>query len=85
MPVDLDSIPLADVPGAIARLLARLSARPATVKADDALTPAQAAKLLGMSRKYVYAHVRELGGVRLGKGPKAPIRFFRRKLLARLG
>jgi len=81
----LDSIPLADVPAAIARLLGRLSARPASTKADDALNPAEAAKLLHVSRKYVYAHVRDLGGRRLGKGPRAPIRFSRRALTARLG
>lgn len=30
---------------------------------------------LGVSVDYVYAHARELGGVRLGTGPKARIRF----------
>jgi pyruvate/2-oxoglutarate dehydrogenase complex dihydrolipoamide acyltransferase (E2) component len=33
------------------------------------------AEELGVSVDYVYAHARELGGVRLGSGPKARIRF----------
>jgi excisionase family DNA binding protein len=88
MSVDLDAIPLEQVPAAIAKLSARLlQQRPerSSARADDALTPAEAAKLLHVSRKYVYAHVRDLGGVRLGKGPRARVRFSRRKLLARLG
>jgi hypothetical protein len=30
---------------------------------------------LGVSRAYVYEHADELGALRLGKGPKAPLRF----------
>jgi hypothetical protein len=33
------------------------------------------AGLLGVRRGWVYAHARELGGVRLGDGPKARLRF----------
>jgi hypothetical protein len=33
------------------------------------------AEELGVSLDYVYAHAAELGGVRLGSGPKARIRF----------
>ena len=35
----------------------------------------QLARELGVSLDYVYAHVEELGGMRLGSGPKAHIRF----------
>jgi len=33
------------------------------------------ARLLGISRSTVYDHVEELGGRRLGDGPRAPVRF----------
>jgi len=35
----------------------------------------QLARELGVSLDYVYAHVEELGGMRLSSGPKAHIRF----------
>lgn len=33
------------------------------------------AEHLGLSRDWVYRHQRELGGQRIGTGPKAPLRF----------
>jgi hypothetical protein len=33
------------------------------------------AGMLGVGRDWVYAHARQLGAVRLGDGPKAPLRF----------
>jgi hypothetical protein len=36
---------------------------------------AAAAKQLGVSRVFVYEHARELGGQKVGCGPKAPWRF----------
>jgi hypothetical protein len=32
-------------------------------------------RMLGLSRSTVYEHAGELGGVRLGDGPRAPVRF----------
>lgn len=49
--------------------------------ADDLLSPAEAAKLLHVSTKYLYGHARELGVVRLGKGPRGRLRFRRSRLL----
>jgi hypothetical protein len=85
----LDAIPAEAIPAAIARLAARAMATPNTSaklapEADELLNPEQAAAVLHTSRKYVYAHVRELGGVRLGRGPRARLRFARSKLLARI-
>ncbi len=37
--------------------------------------PRELAEGLGVSLDYVYAHAAELGAMRLGSGPKAPIRF----------
>jgi len=39
------------------------------------LTPDQVAELLSVTRGYVYEHAAELGGRRLGSGPKARLRF----------
>ncbi len=83
----LDALPVEAIPGAIAFLAAKQMAAPAIsapVVSDELLTPEQAAKLLKTSRKFVYANVRLLGGVRLGKGPRARIRFRRSVILARV-
>ena len=39
------------------------------------LDAAGLAERLGCSRRWVYDHAEELGAVRLGSGPKAPLRF----------
>jgi hypothetical protein len=39
------------------------------------LSAADVAKRYGLSRGWVYRHARELGGQRLGTGPKARLRF----------
>jgi len=39
------------------------------------LTVAQVAARYGVSRRWVYAHQRELGAMRLGAGPRARLRF----------
>jgi excisionase family DNA binding protein len=86
----LDALPAAAIPAAISFLSAKLMAAPiggattAPPIADELLTPEQAAKLLRVSRKYVYSHVRELGGTRLGKGERARIRFRRSAILTRI-
>jgi hypothetical protein len=41
---------------------------------------AEVARRLGVSRSFVYRHAHELGGVRLGDGTKAPLRFDAAKL-----
>ena len=41
------------------------------------VTVAEVAEWLGVSRDYVYEHAEDLGGFRLGDGPKAPLRFDR--------
>jgi hypothetical protein len=41
----------------------------------EPLTVGQVARRLGVARSTVYAHWREWGGYKLGKGDKAPIRF----------
>ena len=82
----IDAIPADAIPAAIARLAARaMTTPPATLprretSAAALLTPDQAAKLLGMSRKYVYRHSRELGAIRLGRGSRGRLRFSAAKL-----
>lgn len=44
-------------------------------QATDLVDAATLARVLGVSRGYVYEHVDRLGGVRLGDGPKARLRF----------
>jgi len=56
---------------AIARRVAALIA-PAQRRLVDA---AELAEHLGVKRGWVYAHAAVLGGVRLGSGPRAPLRF----------
>jgi hypothetical protein len=58
---------------AIAHRVAQLvSAQPSGVVYVDARGLAER---LGVERSWVYAHARELGGVRLGEGPRARLRF----------
>lgn len=56
------------------KVAARLAAQPA--RGDGSLvTAATLAQVLGVSRAFVYEHADALGAVRLGQGPKAPLRF----------
>jgi transposase-like protein len=48
---------------------------PAREKPATGLTVEQVATRLGVARSTVYAHWREWGGYKLGRGDKAPIRF----------
>ncbi len=48
------------------------------------LTAADVAKQYGLSRGWVYKHSRDLGGQRMGTGPKARLRFRAREVQARL-
>lgn len=58
---------------AIEAIFSRLltGARPRAELVDAATL----AGLLGVSRDYIYRHRQELGGRKIGAGPKAPIRF----------
>jgi len=44
-------------------------------ESTEQLTVGQVARRLGVARSTVYAHWREWGGYKLGRGDKAPIRF----------
>jgi hypothetical protein len=60
------------------RQLARLIAAELAALGDSRtrlLTAAEVAEHYGLSRAWVYKHARELGGQRMGTGPKAPLRF----------
>jgi hypothetical protein len=48
------------------------------------LTAADVAKQYGLSRGWVYKHARDLGGQRMGTGPKARLRFRSHEVQARL-
>jgi hypothetical protein len=62
-----------DVEAVAARVVQLLSEwRETPVRYVDA---AALARTLKVKREWVYAHARELGGLRLGDGPKAPLRF----------
>lgn len=62
----------ADIEAIADRVVQKLSGR----RAPRALVDARAlADELGVDRDWVYAHSEELGVIRLGTGPKAPLRF----------
>ena len=48
------------------------------------LTAADVARQYGLSRGWVYKHARDLGGQRMGTGPKARLRFRSHEVQARL-
>jgi hypothetical protein len=48
------------------------------------LTAAEVAKQYSLSRGWVYKHARDLGGQRMGTGPKARLRFRSHEVQARL-
>src|SRR5437773_1594986 len=43
--------------------------------ADELLDASEVARRFHVSRDFVYRHAEELGAVRVGDGPKAPLRF----------
>ena len=53
----------------VTRLLTSVS------EGDRLLTAAEVAQRFGVNRGWVYAHAGDLGVVRLGAGPRAPLRF----------
>ncbi len=58
------------------RVVERLRAEPAAPPSQPTLLDARAlAARLGCSRAFIYANSSELGGVRLGSGPRARLRF----------
>jgi excisionase family DNA binding protein len=65
-------------------LAQRLGEVGASEPADRLLTAAEVAQRLGVARSMVYAHAHELGGVRVGDGPKARWRFNAAEVDARL-
>lgn len=58
---------------ATARKVAEIVSAPSTT--FGLVDARELAEELGVSIDYVYAHASELGGMRLGSGPKARIRF----------
>lgn len=47
----------------------------AAIQAPRLATAAELAAQLGVSRAYVYEHAERLGAIRLGRGPRARLRF----------
>jgi hypothetical protein len=64
---------------AVARRVVELmedgDAKSAAPHQPSSLTVAQVAVKYGVSRSWVYAHQRELGAMRMGRGPRARLRF----------
>jgi hypothetical protein len=58
---------------AVAQRVVQLLAQPRSEY--DLLDPKQLAREIGVSVDFVYAHATQLGGMRLGEGPKARLRF----------
>jgi hypothetical protein len=63
-----------ETPNATARD-ALVSALLAESSGNPLITVDEAARALRVERGYLYRRVEDLGGIRLGAGPKAPIRF----------
>jgi hypothetical protein len=62
----------------------RAEAAPATAAEPTGLVkPKQLAHMIGMSPRFVYDHQDELAVIRMGTGPKPPLRFDRDRSLAR--
>ena len=53
---------------------------PAAADGHEWLTAKQVAERFGVRRDWVYAHARELGGQRLGAGPRPRLRFDARRV-----
>src|SRR3954467_4604125 len=68
---------------ALARRVAELL-RASTSASEPLVDAAELARILGVDRDWVYARANRLGAVRLGDGPKAPLRFDVRRVRALL-
>jgi len=77
MPAALDSADHSSREDFVAALLHESGGRPL-------VTIAEAARALRVEPAYLYARQRQLGAVRLGDGPRAPIRFLAQTLAERL-
>jgi hypothetical protein len=77
----LDAIPSEHIPAAITRLSARLMVPDGNAGADDLLSADEAAKLLRVSRRWLYRHANEFGASRLSR---RKIVFPRRTIMARV-
>lgn len=51
---------------------------------DELVDASEIARRFGVSRDFVYEHAEELGAVRLGRGPKARMRFIPAEVEGRL-
>jgi hypothetical protein len=72
-PLRLHPADLEELADAIAdRLASRLTGLP---KRGELLTAAEVAQRFGVDRGWVYEHADELGGMRLGDGPRGRLRF----------
>jgi hypothetical protein len=71
-----------DIEAIARRVTQLLSTHPSGVVYIDAR---ELAERLGVERSWVYAHARELGGVRLGDGPRARLRFDVERVRGMLG
>lgn len=70
VPLTLDPASIEAVARRVAELL-----RDETPTQPGALTADEVAERLGVSRDHVYRHAAELGGKRMGDGPRARLRF----------
>src|SRR3954466_2074253 len=72
-----------DIEAVAARVVALL--RDGTEGDRHYVDAATLARILGVRRGWVYSRARELGGVRLGDGPRAPLRFDIERVRVALG
>jgi hypothetical protein len=71
----LDRVQLAELAELVADALAVRLGPSAPGAAGDLVDPQAVADRYGVKRDFVYRHAAELGAVRLGEGPRAPLRF----------
>ena len=72
MRVELRGFAIDLAPDEIADLRAQLDGQPVSVTGEELVDAATLARRLGVSRDYVYAHRKELGGEPLGTSTPAP-------------
>jgi hypothetical protein len=66
---------LGELAEAIAARVVELLERPDRRPASGLATAAEVAEQLGVNKSWVYANQKRLGGIRLGDGPRARLRF----------